>query len=748
MNLLNGLNEAQRAAVTAGDGPLLVIAGAGSGKTRVLTYRIAYLLAERKVSPYSILAVTFTNKAAKEMKERVERLVGPMAEAIWVGTFHSTCVQILRREAEHVGYKSNFLIFDTTDQLGVIRESLKELDLDPKNFEPRSLLYAISAAKNELIGPGEFDRRASDYREETIARVYAKYQAKLHENNAFDFDDLIMYTVLLFRHHPDVLQKYQDRFRYILVDEYQDTNHAQYLLVRLLAEKHRNLFVVGDADQSIYSFRGADIRNILEFEQDYPDAKTIKLEQNYRSTQRILDAANGVIVNNIGRKEKNLWTENPVGDPILVCTVPDERAEAAFIAGEIQRLAKEENWSYRDFTILYRTHAQSRALEDELMRRGVPYVVVSGLRFYERKEIKDLIAYLRLIYNQADNYSLRRILNVPRRGIGDATLAKLEAFAQDEGISLFDAVSRVRELGTISARFAKPLEEFAQLIQRLHEAAQSHKVTVTELTEKVLEESGYLRELQNERTEEAEARIENLREFLSVTKQYEEENEPADLAGLLEHVALVSDVDNYDETSDAVKMMTFHAAKGLEFQVVFMVGMEEGVFPHSRSQWEPAELEEERRLCYVGITRAMRKLYLTSARQRTLYGSTTINFPSRFIEEIPSELIEERDVTAVVQPPAVGGKPRISIAPREESQASAKSNGWLGVGSSPKVGQPKPATVDEVNFKPGDKVKHKMFGVGTVVSINSSHNGVMLKIAFPDEGVKTLMAGYAPLEKL
>lgn len=752
MNLLNGLNEAQRAAVTAGDGPLLVIAGAGSGKTRVLTHRVAYLLAERRVPPYNILAVTFTNKAAKEMKERVERLVGSIAEAIWVGTFHSTCVQILRREAEYVGYQRNFLIFDTSDQLSVIRESLKDLNLDPKHFEPRSLLHAISNAKNELIGPGEFERRASDYREEIIARVYGKYQAKLLENNAFDFDDLIMYTVLLFRNHPEILEKYQSRFRYILVDEYQDTNHAQYVLVRLLAEKHRNLFVVGDADQSIYAFRGADIRNILEFEQDYPDAQVIKLEQNYRSTQRILNAANSVIVNNIGRKEKNLWTENPEGDPIFVCTVPDERFEAAFVAEEIQRLAREENWSYRDFTILYRTHAQSRVLEDELMRRGIPYVIVSGLRFYERKEIKDLIAYLRLIYNAADNFSFRRIINVPKRGLGDATLAKLELFAEEEGISLFEAARRVREIDTISSRYVKQLEKFVELIQRLHEAAESGTMTVTELTERVLEESGYLRELREERTMEADTRIENLREFLSVTKQYEAENEPADLAGLLEHVALVSDVDNYDEDADAVKLMTFHAAKGLEFQVVFMVGMEEGVFPHSRAQWEPAELEEERRLCYVGITRAMKKLYLTSARQRTLYGSTSLNFPSRFIEEIPSELVEVLEIAPVVEPSGFGTiKPRISIARKEERQegpASAKSRGWLGVSGLTKNSQPKPATVEEADFRPGDKVKHKTFGVGTVVSVDATRNGVTLKVAFPGEGIKALMVGYAPLEKL
>lgn len=744
MELLRHLNKAQQAAVSAGDGPLLVIAGAGSGKTRVLTYRIAYLLAQRRVPPYRILAVTFTNKAAKEMKERVARLVGFIGEQIWVSTFHSLCVQILRREAEYIGFRRNFLIFDTTDQLAVIRDCLKELNLDSKKFDPRFLLSAISAAKNELIGPQEYDRRASDYRENTIARVYARYQEKLRENNVFDFDDLIMYTVLLFKHNPQVLERYQERFQYILVDEYQDTNHAQYVLVKLLAEKYQNIFVVGDADQSIYRFRGADIRNILEFERDYPNARTVKLEQNYRSTKRILDAANAVIANNPGRKEKNLWTENPKGEPITYIQLPDERGEAGYVAEQIQQQVRETGRPYRDFTILYRTHSQSRVLEEEFMRRGVPYIIVSGLRFYERKEIKDLLAYLRLIHNPADNYSFVRIINVPRRGIGEATVGKIEEYAVENGISYFEALEQVDSIETISSRLAKKLREFRDMISSLRERAA--ELSVTELTEQVLEETGYLQELQNEKTIDAEGRIENLKEFLSVTKQFEAENEPADLAGLLEHVALISDVDSLNDDADAVRMMTFHGAKGLEFPVVFMVGMEEGIFPHSRSQWDPDDLEEERRLCYVGITRAMEKLYLTSARQRTLYGSTNLNFVSRFIEEIPPELLEDQrgDRDEV----------RVSSVSAEVRGRGSTVMGTLGaaypttgIGSTAGRARRRNSSV-VAEFQPGDKVRHDKFGVGTVISVSDSGGSAVYQVAFPGEGVKKLLAGYAVLERV
>ncbi len=739
MELLSQLNQAQQAAVAAGDGPLLVIAGAGSGKTRVLTYRIAYLLAERRVPPYRILAVTFTNKAAKEMKERVSRLVGFVGEQIWVSTFHSLCVQILRREAQAIGFNRNFLIFDTSDQLTVIKDCLKELNLDPKNFEPRFLLNAISAAKNELVGPNEYDRRASDYRENTIARVYARYQAKLKDNNAFDFDDLIMYTVLLFQHNPQILGKYQERFQHVLVDEYQDTNHAQYVLVKMLGERSQNVFVVGDADQSIYKFRGADIRNILEFERDYPSARSIKLEQNYRSSQRILDAANAVIANNPGRKDKRLWTENGEGEMITHVQLPDERSEAKCIVEQIQEMAQRDRRPYRDFTILYRTHAQSRSLEEEFMRQGVPYMIVSGLRFYERKEVKDLLAYLRLIHNPSDNYSFQRIINVPKRGIGDTTVGRIDEYGAATGMSNFAVLDHLDEIDTISARFAGKLREFRDLINSLREKAQ--ELSITALTELVLQDTGYLQELQNEKTRDAETRIENLKEFLSVTKQFEAENDPADLAGLLEHVALISDVDNFKEDSDAVRMLTFHGAKGLEFPIVFMVGMEEGVFPHSRSQWDPDELEEERRLCYVGITRAMEQLFLTSARQRTLYGNTTVNFPSRFIEEIPPELLDSQQ----------GG---VSETWSISSGVGRLDAGRIGGSPKPKTSptmapppQRKKPAVGAAEFGPGDKVKHAKFGVGTVISVSDSKGTPLYQIAFPGEGIKQIMAGYVPLQK-
>ena len=632
-------------------------------------------------------------------------------------------------------YNRNFLIFDTTDQLTVIRDCLKELNLDPKNFDPRWLLNAISSAKNELIGPDEYDRRASDYRENTIARVYARYQAKLRENNAFDFDDLIMYTVLLFRHHPQVLAWYQDRFQHILVDEYQDTNHAQYVLIKALAEKWQNLFVVGDDDQSIYKFRGADIRNILEFERDYPRARTIKLEQNYRSTQNILDAANAVIANNPGRKGKRLWTDRGEGELLRTAQLPDERQEAGYVADQIQRMVSEEGRSYKDFTILYRTHAQSRTLEEEFMRRGLPYTIVSGVRFYERKEIKDLLAYLRLIHNPSDNYSFQRIINVPKRGIGDTTVGRLVDYSAAAGISNFAALDHLDAINTISTSFANKLRQFRDLINSLRQ--QAEVMTVTQLTEKVLEDTGYLPELQREGTVDAEGRIENLKEFLSVTKQFEAENEPADLGALLEHVALVSDVDNLEEDADAVRMMTFHGAKGLEFPVVFMVGMEEGVFPHSRSQWEPEELEEERRLCYVGITRAMERLFLTSAKQRTLYGNTTLNYPSRFLEEIPEELVEV-DLDGSL---SMGFSTQISSGSRQGVGAN-----WERVAPPrPRRKRPEPEAAE---FAPGDKVKHGTFGVGTVVAVSDSKGTPLYTIAFPDVGIKQILAGYVPLQRV
>ena len=734
MDILSTLNSRQKAAVLHGDGPLLVVAGAGSGKTRVLTYRIAHLISARGVPPYFILAVTFTNKAAKEMKERVARLVGPLGEQVWVATFHSTCVQILRREANKVGYERNFLIFDTADQLSVVKEAIKELDLDTRRIEPRAALNAISGAKNELMSPEEYSQQAGDFWDKTIARIYGKYQRKLVAANAMDFDDLIMATVRLFRTQPEVLGWYQERFRYILVDEYQDTNHAQYVLINLLASKYRNLCVVGDADQSIYRFRGADIRNILEFEQDYPDAKTIKLEQNYRSTEKILHSANEVIANNLGRKDKELWTEQAGGDPIFLYKASDERQEARFVASEIQRL-KKEGKDYQDFAILYRTHSQSRTFEEEFMGRGIPYAIVAGLRFYERKEIKDLIAYLRLLENPADLYSLRRVINVPKRGIGDATLGRLEAFALENNVSPYAALDDLDAIPGLGGRAINALRGFKELMEGLR--AKLGNVSLTRMTEAVLEDTTYLVELQGERTPEADARIENLKEFLSVTKQYEEETPEADLGGFLEHVALVADVDLYDDVADAVVMMSLHAAKGLEFPVVFLVGMEEGVFPHSRSLWEPAELEEERRLCYVGITRAMQTLYLTCAQLRTLYGSTSQNFISRFVEEIPEDYVEELGQEDAGQERGGSDKSKVLRFPVERTRQPQPGRETTADG-----------TTLIADLETGSKVKHSHFGEGTVISVSGQGADTIVAVAFPNQGIKRFLAGYTPLEKL
>ncbi len=734
MDILSTLNSRQKAAVLHGDGPLLVVAGAGSGKTRVLTYRIAHLISARGVPPYFILAVTFTNKAAKEMKERVARLVGPLGEQVWVATFHSTCVQILRREANKVGYERNFLIFDTADQLSVVKEAIKELDLDTRRIEPRAALNAISGAKNELMSPEEYSQQAGDFWDKTIARIYGKYQRKLVAANAMDFDDLIMATVRLFRTQPEVLGWYQERFRYILVDEYQDTNHAQYVLINLLASKYRNLCVVGDADQSIYRFRGADIRNILEFEQDYPDAKTVKLEQNYRSTEKILHSANEVIANNLGRKDKELWTEQAGGDPIFLYKASDERQEARFVASEIQRL-KKEGKDYQDFAILYRTHSQSRTFEEEFMGRGIPYAIVAGLRFYERKEIKDLIAYLRLLENPADLYSLRRVINVPKRGIGDATLGRLEAFALENDVSPYAALDDLDAIPGLGGRAINALRGFKELMEGLR--AKLGNVSLTRMTEAVLEDTTYLVELQGERTPEADARIENLKEFLSVTKQYEEETPEADLGGFLEHVALVADVDLYDDVADAVVMMSLHAAKGLEFPVVFLVGMEEGVFPHSRSLWEPAELEEERRLCYVGITRAMQTLYLTCAQLRTLYGSTSQNFISRFVEEIPEDYVEELGQEDAGQERGGSDKSKVLRFPVERTRQPQPGRETTADG-----------TTLIADLETGSKVKHSHFGEGTVISVSGQGADTIVAVAFPNQGIKRFLAGYTPLEKL
>ena len=743
MQWLEQLNDRQREAVTHTDGPLLVIAGAGSGKTRVLTYRIAYLLQAGKALPSQILAVTFTNKAAAEMKERLRAIVGPVAESLWVGTFHATCVQILRRHADRIGYKRQFVIFDTSDQLAAMKETLKELNVDQKNFEPRAVLGTISAAKNELVDWKQFQERASGFWERNVGRFYEHYQKKLERNHAMDFDDLLGQTVRLFQQHPDVLEEYQERFRYVLIDEYQDTNRAQYVLVNLICARHRNLCVVGDADQSIYRFRGADIRNILDFERDYPDAKVVKLEQNYRSTKRILEAANAVIENNVDRPEKRLFTENPEGERIRFYRADDERGEAAFVAQEIERLRREEGLAYQDITILYRTHAQSRTFEEEFIRRGTPYRIVSGVRFYERKEIKDVLAYLRVIANPDDEFSLRRIINVPKRGIGDTTVGRIQQFADQEGISLFEAMRRVEEIEDVSAAYARRVTEFTQLILDLRQAAEG--MSLTGLVDKLLRDTGYIAELQAEKSVEAEARIENLQEFLSVTKEFETQVESS-LDAFLDHVALVSDVDAYEEGVDAVTMMTLHSAKGLEFPVVFLVGMEDGVFPHARALWEPGELEEERRLCYVGMTRAMKLLYFTCAQFRTLYGQSNFGNVSRFVEEVPASLIEDLREARAGQRGAAAWARGGGYGPAGTGGRAGRLDGRPGAGAAGQGPAGAPGAAAAHRFNSGDKVRHAKFGIGTVVSVQPSGSDTILTVAFPGEGVKRLMLSMAPLE--
>lgn len=709
MDFLQTLNPRQKAAVTHGDGPLLVIAGAGSGKTRVLTYRIAYLIRQGMARPDQILAVTFTNKAAQEMKDRVAGLIGGIAKGVWVSTFHSACVQILRAHSDRIGYSRNFQIFDTADQLVVAKEALQELNLDPKHFDPKAILASISSAKNELIGPAAYEDRAADFWQRQVSRVYQLYQQKLVQNNGMDFDDLLMQAVHLFRTHPDVLKTYQDRFRYVLVDEYQDTNHAQYVLVSLLVARHGNLCVVGDDDQSIYGFRGADIRNILDFEKDFPNAVVIRLEQNYRSTQNILDAANNVIANNVGRKGKNLFTENGPGEKLRLYQAYDEKQEAAFAANTIARDTFASKRQYQDFAILYRTHAQSRSFEEEFMRRGIPYRIVAGLRFYERKEIKDLLAYLRLLANPLDNYSFKRIVNVPKRGIGPGTLAKLEHFAQSRGLSLLQSLDQIDSAG-LTEKYKRELTAFGELYQRWRRELAGRPVT--EIAARILEDTGYRKMLMDERSVEAEARLENLNEFMSVTRQFDEAEENQGLEEFLEQIVLMSEVDNYDQEANAVSLMTLHAAKGLEFPVVFLVGMEDGVFPSARSIWEPGQLEEERRLAYVGLTRAKEEVYLTCAYRRTLFGTTSENPVSLFVKEIPEELLDP----AADRPAAPEPVEMWDAAP----------------------------AVDIPDFHVGDRVYHKHFGEGIIVDIKAD----MIKITFANRQTKLFAASIAPIEKL
>ncbi len=640
--LLNGLNPEQQEAVKSTDGPLLLMAGAGSGKTRVLTHRIAYLMVEKGVNPYNILAITFTNKAAREMKERVRGLMGGAADEIWISTFHSMCVRILRRDIDRIGFNRNFTILDSTDQQSVIKRILKDNNIDPKKFDPRAILNQISSAKNELIDADEFSKQSGDYYSKTISDVYTEYQKRLRKNQALDFDDLIMSTIVLFQRVPEVLEFYQRKFQYIHVDEYQDTNRAQYMLVKLMASRFQNLCVVGDSDQSIYGWRGADIANILSFEKDYPSTKVILLEQNYRSTKRILEAANQVIQKNSNRRPKNLWTENDDGPKITYYRADSEQAEAQFVAGKINEQMVEKKRTYGDFAILYRTNAQSRVMEEVLLKSNIDYTIVGGTKFYDRKEIKDLLGYLRLISNPDDDISLQRVLNVPKRGIGATSLDKMANYARNNDLSLYQAIEEIDFIG-ISPKTANAAAKFQQLIKGYTQ--QQEYLSVTELVEEILDKSGYREMLKAEKSLEAESRLENIEEFLSVTKSFEDANDDKSLIAFLTDLALVADIDQLgkeeeEEPKEKIVLMTLHAAKGLEFPVVFLMGLEEGIFPHNRSLMEEEEMEEERRLAYVGITRAEEELFISNAQMRTIFGRTSMNPVSRFISEIPEELIE------------------------------------------------------------------------------------------------------------
>lgn len=756
MDLLQGLNKEQQEAVLHTDGPLLILAGAGSGKTRVLTHRIAYLIREKGVFPSNILAITFTNKAAREMKERTSKMLGDVAEDMWVSTFHSICVRILRRDIEKLGYSRNFVIFDTTDQQTLIKDCIKELNLNEKNFPYREVLANIGRAKDELIEPDVYMKmNTSDFRMEKMARIYDLYQKKLKNNNALDFDDIILMTIKLFLDNPPVLQYYQRKFKYISVDEYQDTNTAQYTLISLLAQEHRNLCVVGDDDQSIYSFRGANIRNILDFEKEFSDCKVVKLEQNYRSTQSILNAANHVIKNNTGRKKKTLWTRNPEGGGVQLFEGGNEHEESYFIVKEIKRLRQSENRSNNDFAILYRMNAQSRVLEDILMKDGIPYRIFGGLRFYDRKEIKDIIAYLRLVQNPSDDIALKRIINVPKRGIGNTTVDTAERLANSRSCSIYSIISTADEISELQ-RASSRLEEFTALINGFKVLQET--MGVSELIGEVIQKSGILAELELENTVEARSRIENIKELISgaieFEEQSEEKGEEKGLDAFLANVSLVSDIDSMEGERDAVVLMTLHSAKGLEFPVVFMVGMEEGVFPGMRSIGDETELEEERRLCYVGMTRAREKLYMTNAFSRTLFGNTTYNRVSRFVREIPPELIDGGPIPV---------KKNDGFTARAD-KLSGNGNGmdfntFLGVkgvtrgfGSGnpavPAYSQASPKPASGTAFKAGDNVVHKKFGVGVITAVEKDNDDYRLEIQFRNAGMKRLMAAYANLTKL
>ena len=761
MDSLVNLNPQQQAAVEHINGPMLILAGAGSGKTKVLTCRIAHLL-ELGVPPYKILAITFTNKAAKEMRSRVDAMVGPAAKDVWLYTFHAFCARFLRSEIDVLGtHKSNFAIYDAADQKSLLKSILKEMNLDEKRFPPAALQNAISNAKNQMQNAADFSRLAGDFFEQKAAEVYVQYEKRLLANNAMDFDDLLMLTVKILEKFPEIREKYRQRFSYIMIDEYQDTNRTQYLLTRYLAGDDGNLCVVGDADQSIYGWRGADIRNILDFEQDYPKASLLKLEQNYRSTSVILDAANAVIENNTGRKPKKLWTKNPVGAAITYYNATDERDEARFVVEQAQMLIRSGRYSYGDMAVLYRVNTQSRVFEEMLIKSGISYSMVGGVKFYDRKEIRDVIAYLKLLYNPYDTLSLLRIINVPKRGIGQTTVNKLQDHANAGGVSLFEVITNAAAVPGLSSRFIGKLEEMSSVLFDL--MAEVDTVPVEQLIDDVMHRTGYLEELVAERTPQSESRAENLKELISVAQDFlKDEGEEKTLARFLEHVALVSDIDDAKLDSDKFTLMTLHSAKGLEFPVVFLAGMEEGLFPHARSWMDDEEMEEERRLCYVGITRAKQLLYLTGARVRTIYGRTEVSEPSRFLEEIPDKLVHEyrrpsmtgygyRDTEGYKSRGGYAGRSvpdsRVSASLSERFKEESKKTSGLFSKIHTDFVPEKPEGV-ATDFVIGDRVSHKKWGEGTIVSVKNSPDGQEVKVAFAGAGIRSLLTKYAMLKKL
>ena len=780
MSIYNTLNPMQKEAVLQTEGPLLILAGAGSGKTRVLTHRVAYLIEEKQVNPWNILAITFTNKAAGEMRERVDQLVGFGAESIWVSTFHSTCVRILRRHIEYLGYNTNFSIYDSDDQKTLMKQVFKAMDVDTKQFKERSVLGTISSAKDKLIGPDEFLLNAGqDFRQRGIGEIYKEYQKRLRKNNALDFDDLIVKTVELFQNNSEILNYYQERFKYIMVDEYQDTNLAQFKLISLLASKYRNLCVVGDDDQSIYRFRGADIGNILSFEEAFPGAKVIKLEQNYRSTQNILNAANGVIRHNRGRKDKTLWTANGEGDLIRFKQFDTAREEADFVAREI----RDSGYAYQDQAVLYRTNAQSRLLEERCIFYNVPYRLVGGVNFYQRKEIKDILAYLKTIANGVDDLSVLRIINVPKRGIGATTMGKVTIFASEHGMSLYDALREARQIPGIG-KVAEKIGTFIGQMESFRARAQSEDYTIQDLIEGIMDETGYQQELEAEGEVESQTRLENIEELVNKAVSYEEDSEHPTLDEFLEQVALVADIDNMDESENRVTLMTLHSAKGLEFPKVYLVGLEDGLFPSMMSinSDDKTDMEEERRLCYVGITRAKNELVITSARQRMVNGETRYCKPSRFLEEVPGELLEEERLEPVLgsfgsrnngdgaggfgrsgisgeaglpwSQPAPGNTRTSTFGKGYNAYASGASQPLSGLGAGSPAGNPgfgKAFTVQKaasLDYGEGDRVRHIKFGEGTVKSIRDGGKDYEVTVVFDGAGQKKMFASFAKLKKV